>query len=341
MMLMEFGWVTHEHHRNTRPRTPDNLVPGKSLPIISSFPSLTFLNICASANFSLLSVLVGRRVDTRAVSFLSNIGPFFTCPAMGTILELAPSNQLANVEARVTNIPPDTSQHQSSLIVVFLTLQLIGVVGSVFTILIARLSLIKRHLTWYNFLASWVISGTSYSLLLFAGRIDISGEADFTVPFGLCLFQSSLIYAAPPLCATTMLGMVMQIWFKSHSMLAQKPIRSYQVLTKIVLVLPYVLFLGIFIEALVFGLSDPVSVRVTGSGMYCNSGLAIPGRISAGVVAVVLLPVAVFEILIVISLRKHWSTFKNSDNTGSSRVNVLSMVTRVLLFSIFGVLALG
>ncbi|KAJ3977450.1 hypothetical protein EV361DRAFT_957877, partial [Lentinula raphanica] len=127
---------------------------------------------------------------------------------MGTILELAPNNQLANVEARVTNIPPDTSQHQSSLIVVFLTLQLIGVVGSVFTILIARLSLIKRHLTWYNFLASWVISGTSYSLLLFAGRIDLSGEADFTVPFGLCLFQSSLIYAAPPLCATTMLGMV-------------------------------------------------------------------------------------------------------------------------------------
>ncbi|GAW04041.1 hypothetical protein LENED_005804 [Lentinula edodes] len=74
------------------------------------------------------------------------------------------------------------------------------------------------------------------------------------------------------------------------------------------------LFLGISTEALVFGLIYPDSVRVTGSGMYCNSGLAIPGRISAGVVAVVLVPVVVIEILIIASLRK---------------------------FCIFGILALG
>ncbi|KAJ4495381.1 hypothetical protein C8R41DRAFT_292030 [Lentinula lateritia] len=83
----------------------------------------------------------------------------------------------------------------------------------------------------------------------------------------------------------------------------------------------------------------PDSVRVTGSGMYCNSGLAIPGRISAGVVAVVLVPVVVIEILIIASLRKFWSVFKSPGTSPS--INTLSMIIRVLLFSIFGILALG
>lgn len=99
-----------------------------------------------------------------------------------------------------TVIPPDSSQHDTSLIILFFALQLIGLVGSIFTIVIAHFSPIRRHLTWYNFLASWIISSLSYSLLLFAGQIDLSGEKKSEVPFGLCVFQSSVIYASPPLC---------------------------------------------------------------------------------------------------------------------------------------------
>ncbi|KAJ3880239.1 hypothetical protein F5051DRAFT_170474 [Lentinula edodes] len=236
-------------------------------------------------------------------------------------------------------IPPDSSQHDASLIILFFVLQLIGLVGSIFTIVIAHFSLIRRHLTWYNFLASWIISSLSYSLLLFAGQIDLSGEKKSEVPFGLCVFQSSVIYASPPLSAATMLGMVAQIWFSVHLMLFKRPMIAQKLMTRIVLILPYMLFLGISTEALVFGLMYPDSVRVTGSGMYCNSGLAIPGRISAGVVAVVLVPVVVIEILIIASLRKFWSVFKSPGTSPS--INTLSMIIRVLLFSIFGILALG
>ncbi|KAJ3854165.1 hypothetical protein EV368DRAFT_80872 [Lentinula lateritia] len=175
-----------------------------------------------------------------------------------------------------TDIPPDSSQHDASLIILFLVLQIIGLVGSIFTILIARFSPVRRHLTWYNFLASWIISSLSYSLLLFAGQIDLSGKQKSEVPFGLCVFQSSVIYASPPLSAATMLGMVAQIWFNVHSMLFKKPMIAQKLLTRIVLILPYMLFLGISAEALVFGLIYPDAVRVTGSGMYCNSGLTIP-----------------------------------------------------------------
>jgi len=106
-----------------------------------------------------------------------------------------------------------------------------------------------------------------------------------------------------------------------------------------VLFLPYVLFLGICAESLAFGLTRPESIRVTGSGMYCNSGLAVPGRISAGIVTVVLAPAIIIEIFMVISLRKYWAVFQGL--AGSSRVNLLSMMFRVFLFSVFGIFALG
>ncbi|KAE9403538.1 hypothetical protein BT96DRAFT_990202 [Gymnopus androsaceus JB14] len=205
----------------------------------------------------------------------------------------------------------DTSQHQASLIVFFLVLQIIGLFGGIIIILTARFySPIQRHATWYNFMLSWVISSISYTLLLFGGQIDLSGDSK-GVPFGLCVFQSSVIYAAPPLSAAAVLGMVAQIWFSVHLTLFKKPFKSQKLLTKLLLILPYVLFVGISAEALAFGLAQPDSVRVTGSGMYCNSGLAIPGRISAGIVTVVLFPAVIIEIFLVVSLRKHWDVLKS------------------------------
>jgi len=240
----------------------------------------------------------------------------------------------------LANVPPDTSQHQPSLIVLFLVFQVIGLVGGIIIILTARFySPIKRHATWYNFMLSWVISSISYNLLLFSGQIDLSGD-DKGVPFGLCVFQSSVIYAAPPLSAAAMLGMVAQIWFSVHLTLFKKPPKAQELLTKILLVLPYVLFLAVSGEALAFGLARPDSVRVTGSGMYCNSGLAVPGRISAAIVSIVLFPAVVIEIFLIIALRKHWDVFR-SPGSNSNRINMLHTIIRVFLFSIFGIFALG
>ncbi|KAF9071788.1 hypothetical protein BDP27DRAFT_458737 [Rhodocollybia butyracea] len=99
------------------------------------------------------------------------------------------------------NVPAGSSQHSPALIVLFLVLQLIGLCGSIITVSSAFFnSSISRQPTWYSFLISWIISSISYTLLLFAGQIDLSGDEKQTgVPFGLCVFQSSVVYAAPPL----------------------------------------------------------------------------------------------------------------------------------------------
>ncbi|KIK70039.1 hypothetical protein GYMLUDRAFT_34478 [Collybiopsis luxurians FD-317 M1] len=261
---------------------------------------------------------------------------------MGVILRLrmrgAAEDEMTN-HIFLQDLSPDASQHSAPLIVFFLVLQLIGLFGSIITILSARFSSpIKRHPTWYNFIGSWIISSISYTLLLFAGNIDLSGNNQ-NVPFGLCVVQSAAIYAAPPFTATATLGLVVQIWFNVHLFLFKKPVRAQKLLTKIILTLPYILLFGICAEALAFGLTQPDSVRVTGSGMYCNSGIAVPGRISAGIAAVVLLPAVIIEIAMVVLLRKHWAMFQGL--AGSSRVNMLSMMFRVFVFSIFGIFALG
>ncbi|KAJ4495382.1 hypothetical protein C8R41DRAFT_292069 [Lentinula lateritia] len=121
------------------------------------------------------------------------------------MISTSPFSEMSEATSVLEIIPPDSSQHDTSLIILFFALQLIGLVGSIFTIVIAHFSPIRRHLTWYNFLASWIISSLSYSLLLFAGQIDLSGEKKSEVPFGLCVFQSSVIYASPPLLLRSLL----------------------------------------------------------------------------------------------------------------------------------------
>lgn len=60
----------------------------------------------------------------------------------------------------LVDVPPDTSQRQPSLIVLFLVFQAIGLVGGIIIILTARFySPIKRHATWYNFMVILSSSG--------------------------------------------------------------------------------------------------------------------------------------------------------------------------------------
>jgi len=119
-----------------------------------------------------------------------------------------------------------------------------------------------------------------------------------------------------------------------------------------ILALPWLLWCGVVAESVAFALSTPSSIRKTGSGMYCNTGIPIPGRVSAILAAVHLIPAVIIEgqlsitfpismsqwemtflVLIFMALRKNWSAFK-------ARKNTMSMIIRVFGFSIFGVFAL-
>ncbi|KAI3615459.1 hypothetical protein WG66_011898 [Moniliophthora roreri] len=224
--------------------------------------------------------------------------------------------------------PADTSQYDTALVNLFVAFQLFGLFGSIITCASALYSSVQRHPTWYSFIASWIISCFSYSLLFFGGQLFAPKPS-----LGLCTAQASLVYGAPPITATATLGLVTQIWFSVHSALRGRTFTRQRLWGIVILFAPYILFVCIFTESLVIALVQPKSVRRTGSGMYCNTGVPIPGRLSAALVSVVLLIALGIEIRIIIALRRNYKDLKSNAQT-------MNLIIRVLAFTLFGVIAI-
>jgi len=224
--------------------------------------------------------------------------------------------------------PSDASR--KTLIDVFLAFQLLGLIGSVALVLTTTLSnRAPRNSTWQNFFTSWIISTVSYSLLLFTGQIHTPQPT-----FGVCLAQAGLIYGIPSLTAATTFGLIAQIWFKVQTLLRRK-VKNERLWTITILILPYCMLVGMVIASWVAGVRNPSGVLIIGSGMYCHIGYSgTLGKVSAALVALTLIPTVTLEILICISLRKNWATFKRMKNS-------MSIILRVVIFTLIGILAIS
>lgn len=87
----------------------------------------------------------------------------------------------------------DTTHNR--FIFAFISMQLIGACLLAVILLTALISQhVKRHSTWYSFIASWIFSSLCCCLLFLAGQ-QIGGPPNII----LCTIQGALIYAAPPL----------------------------------------------------------------------------------------------------------------------------------------------
>ncbi|KAJ7670364.1 hypothetical protein B0H17DRAFT_1085926 [Mycena rosella] len=236
----------------------------------------------------------------------------------------------AGLPALLSREAGPATPHHKLLINVFLVLQILGLIGSVALVLTTTLSSRSaRNSTWQNFFTSWIISTVSYSLLLFAGQVNQREPA-----FGVCLAQAGLIYGIPSLTAATTFGLIGQIWFNVQALLAHK-IKHERLMTAGLLILPYVILFLMVIASWVVGIRNPDLVVIIGSGMYCHIGPSgTLGKVSAALVALTLLPTLALEIMICISLRRNWTTFRRMKNS-------LSIIVRVMIFTLFGILAIG
>ncbi|KAF8217621.1 hypothetical protein K438DRAFT_2006688 [Mycena galopus ATCC 62051] len=223
---------------------------------------------------------------------------------------------------------PPTTEH-TTLINIFLAFQMLGLIGSCALVLTTTLSSrAPRNATWQNLFTSWIISTISYSLLLFSGQAHKPNPT-----FGVCLAQSGLIYGIPSLTAATTFGLVAQIWFTVQTLLAKK-IKNERLWTIGILIAPYVILFSMVLASWVVGIRDTESVQLIGSGMYCHLGSSgTLGKVSAAVVALMLIPTLALEISICMSLRRNWNTFKRQSRA-------LSIIIRVVIFTIFGILAI-
>ncbi|KAJ3786454.1 hypothetical protein GGU10DRAFT_332341 [Lentinula aff. detonsa] len=205
----------------------------------------------------------------------------------------------------------------------------------------AIFSSVPRQATWYNFFITWIIFCTSNLLLLFAGHA-YDGEPDIH----LCIAQSALTYAASPLCATSALALVVQLYHNIQTALDGN----------FLLIMPYVIYVIVIIESLGVNLvpylilatnidllRSQVKLCYTQRQVLCTCLLQPGGlrsvfkssfdsdRVAAALVVILTVPILVLNLLIYLSFRKHWTFLREGKYT--------SMFVRVSAFTVFGLVS--
>ncbi|KAH6913020.1 hypothetical protein BKA70DRAFT_1422568 [Coprinopsis sp. MPI-PUGE-AT-0042] len=147
-----------------------------------------------------------------------------------------------------------------------------------------------------------VVSYASYSILFFFGYKSVREP-----PFGLCVTQAALGYAAPVLMAGTTLPLVVTVrpfpLFSNKIAISIKCQAFYNVKARIsgtavirqtsatalmgrqIIGFPYILHGTMFIACLIIGLANPTTVR-RDDGFYCTFIVREPARTTAGIVIV-------------------------------------------------------
>jgi len=212
----------------------------------------------------------------------------------------------------------------------FVVLQLIGAFGLLAVILTAAVGrYVKRSSTWYNFGISWIISSVSYTLLAIAGQ-RTGAEPDF----GVCVVQSALIYAAPSLTGCTTLALITHMLMNIRRLLANAPFSTNARVVVALLVVPYIVWLAIFLSALLYGIANPDTIQRSPNTTYCNSTNTLWSKVSSLIVAGCM-------VLIVIALSVIGKRLYRNRRAISGSSQSFALVARVMIFSLLGVLALG
>ncbi|KAF8916005.1 hypothetical protein CPB85DRAFT_1432381 [Mucidula mucida] len=145
---------------------------------------------------------------------------------------------------------------------------------------------VRRSKTWFAFLGAALVWSITYLVLL--------GQQFGRAPsYGLCVFQTCLVYAIPPLTATAGLCMVVELYMRVSCGVFEKAVNERLVWMEFVIntlqlvLLPPVVHLAVFFEASSVALAHRELVSREDFGLYChlNSStsidVALPSKTSA------------------------------------------------------------
>jgi len=231
-------------------------------------------------------------------------------------------------------LPSDSPLRQQKLLDIWLALEVAGLcLLPLALITVAFASSVRRNPTVTNLLVTWTISAFG-SCLLFLAHQQSGPEPSK----GLCIFQSSLIYASVPLCATSALGLVLNLWFTLRSALSPRRGGSSLIRWRMPLLIasPYFIGMIFFIAAIALQAQFPATVTRNRKFFYCSMdgrfGVAV-----AGFSALLVQFVIFFEVWVAILMYRHWIRVR--DNEHKADGIKLSMVIRIGVFSLYGVVA--
>ncbi|KAJ7641598.1 hypothetical protein FB45DRAFT_1054078 [Roridomyces roridus] len=187
---------------------------------------------------------------------------------------------------------------------------------------------VHRNELWFRHLIAWIIYDVAFILLL--GR-----QEDAVLPFGLCVFQASLIYAVPTYATLSAFSFVADLYIRLSSIvLGKRKIRP--ALNKFLVNMPFFVLLGVFTEALVL-VQDPSAVGFEQRHLYCHVTTTTQSLISGGIIVATGLVIFPLEICIAIMMYRNWRPFRGY----SGHRIFLTTFIRVVLFTIISMLGVG
>ncbi|KAF8067057.1 hypothetical protein FPV67DRAFT_1227160 [Lyophyllum atratum] len=129
---------------------------------------------------------------------------------------------------------------------------------------------VRRRTVWSGLILSWIIYSMSY-LLIVGRQLEVQAP-----PFGLCFLQAVLLYASPMLCILSYTCFTVDLFLQLSAIIFGNRTAEFMVRwTKVLVILPWVGFVGVIMEVFLV-VHDPSVVQRTPGRFYCHLTNSLP-----------------------------------------------------------------
>ncbi|ESK88591.1 hypothetical protein Moror_3117 [Moniliophthora roreri MCA 2997] len=186
---------------------------------------------------------------------------------------------------------------------------------------------VRRMKTWYALMVSSIMFSSSFLLLL--------GQQSGPSPaFGICVYQSGLIYATPATLAASALTFVIELHWRLCSAFTQIELNYARV--TMLLFFPPIVHLSIFFLTLFFGLSHRSLVERLSNGMYCHVDSRVPTTVTGVTVVLMLIAMILMEFYTISYLWHRRKSCRDVRVNGSDGHYPFQSFIRVTLYTLIG-----
>ncbi|PBK67100.1 hypothetical protein ARMSODRAFT_338671 [Armillaria solidipes] len=223
-------------------------------------------------------------------------------------------------------------------VLVFDTLSFVGLFSLLAVLLPAVFSKqIKRRRTWFSLILSWMVFAFSYLCL-------VNNQLGDEPHFGTCLFQTLLVYSAPPLVASSGLYFILDIYLELRNTIFSESEISIVYRDTIVLA-PWVLWVLMIMTSAFQLIKDPTQISRESTHMYCHSNTGAQLTVTLCVTFPLAACCILLEVLMGHLMYRNWTVFRRYcvDKASDSRTGrvSLSMIIRIVCFTLVPLAALG
>jgi len=229
----------------------------------------------------------------------------------------------------VKRASPDLSHLRTTYVLLHTIGGIVGLPILIATFLFAEH--VHREPALINFCITWAINSVAYSLLVYSGKAD-------SPPRALCFAQSALIHGTIPMCGTSTLLLVVEIWWTVRDP-SQRGWVFWRKLRRVIsIILPYVVLAVFVVITVMIQLRNPDGVAAA-NGLYCSLTFGRFRRLGVPVYSLVMASLMVFfEVSICLRyyrLRKYINESFPMAPRHDFNSRSLSIIVRIALFNLY------